>query len=60
MRTERQLQGNLKKKRLILLIKVLIKQKKTKHVDLHIEFTIDKGVNLQNNKIMQKLFQKFY
>lgn len=28
--------------------------------DLHMEFTVDKKINLQNNKIMQKLFKEFY
>lgn len=55
-----QMQSNLKKKELIILIKTKKCQRKIKQTNLYLKINIDKKITLYNNKIMQKLFEKLH
>lgn len=60
MKAKKQTQSDLKRRKLVLPIKTTRRQKRIRQADLRIEFIINERVNLQNNKIMQKLFKKLY
>lgn len=52
MGTERRMRGDLKIRRLVVLIKAVGRQKRTRQADLHVEITVDRGVGLQSNEIV--------
>lgn len=60
MWAKKQMQADLKIKELVLSIKVVGQQGRISQADLHMEFTINRGINLQNNEIMQKSFEKLH
>lgn len=59
MRVERQMQGDLIIGGLVVLIEVAGQQGRTSQADFRMGIIVNGGVNLQNNKIVQKRFEGY-
>lgn len=56
---ERQIQGDLKIRRLVISIEATGRQGRTREANLYIKIIVDGGVSLQNSKIMQKTLKDY-
>ena len=59
MGTQKQTQDDLKRRELVLPIKAAKRQEGTKQADLHMNFTVDEGINFKKMRLCKNYLKNY-